>query len=700
MNLGLRDTRGVPMGTKKLSSGAYEGWWRRVAGYLARTVGFALAYLVATGLGRVAVPEGSAVSMAWPAAGVAALWFLAQRRGPLGRRALDVLALLAVSLSAGGSPVTMASTAVAALAQVAVFTLLFSRWLPELWGPARDQPVSRLSHLVRLLVIAALAAIAGTLLGPVLAGLADGTDPVPAAVVWLAGSTVSMVLFTAAGLGLGSHLRTGWLTAWRTTSPARRAEYLTVVVVSAVAYGAGFGLSHGLPLAFPLIVMTVWAALRLHTTFVLLHDLAFGAVAVVLTLRGTGPFAAVADSATRSLILQLFVGVIAVVGLAVALNRDERIALLDDLNNARTASIDQATMLRTIVDAMGDGLAVLDDQGRYVLRNPAAGRLLGAAEGADYGLYRTDGTLVPADQLPYRRALATGRAHAMDLVVRNPGVPDGRTLAVSATPLPPDSSGTRYTVSVYHDITAERRHREELASFAGVVAHDLLDPLTTISGWTEDLTDTIYTAPDRAADRVQRVHRAAARMHHVIDGLLDYTNARDTALRPQTVDLTALTQDIAAARTDQAESTGGVVPYVLAGNLHPVYADPILTRLLVDHLVSNAIKYTAPQVTPHIVVATDVVGDLIRVQIRDNGIGIPPGQHHVIFDDFHQAHRGAGFKGTGLGLATCKRIVERHGGSIFAMDNPQGYGTSLVFTLPAAHQYAPYGTDTPAYASA
>ena len=52
------------------------------------------------------------------------------------------------------------------------------------------------------------------------------------------------------------------------------------------------------------------------------------------------------------------------------------------------------------------------------------------------------------------------------------------------------------------------------------------------------------------------------------------------------------------------------------------------------------------------------------------------------------------------GLAICKRIVERHGGSIFAMDNPQGYGTSLVFTLPAAHQYAPYGTDTPAYASA
>ena len=94
------------------------------------------------------------------------------------------------------------------------------------------------------------------------------------------------------------------------------------------------------------------------------------------------------------------------------------------------------------------------------------------------------------------------------------------------------------------------------------------------------------------------------------------------------------------------------------------------------------------------VIVTDSVTEALALVER------LPGQHHVIFDDFHQAHRGAGFKGTGLGLATCKRIVERHGGSIFAMDNPQGYGTSLVFTLPAAHQYAPYGTDTPAYASA
>ncbi|WP_327011538.1 sensor histidine kinase [Dactylosporangium sp. NBC_01737] len=71
------------------------------------------------------------------------------------------------------------------------------------------------------------------------------------------------------------------------------------------------------------------------------------------------------------------------------------------------------------------------------------------------------------------------------------------------------------------------------------------------------------------------------------------------------------------------------------------------------------------------------------VEITDNGIGIPAGQHEAIFNNFHRAHRSGGYAGTGLGLAICKRIVERHGGSIVATDNPGG-GSRFAFTLPAA----------------
>lgn len=74
---------------------------------------------------------------------------------------------------------------------------------------------------------------------------------------------------------------------------------------------------------------------------------------------------------------------------------------------------------------------------------------------------------------------------------------------------------------------------------------------------------------------------------------------------------------------------------------------------------------------------------MVRVCVADNGIGIPEGQHDAIFANFHRAHLGSGYLGTGLGLAICQRIVERHGGTIAASDNPGG-GSRFVFTLPAA----------------
>lgn len=101
-------------------------------------------------------------------------------------------------------------------------------------------------------------------------------------------------------------------------------------------------MADGLPLAFVLIVMTVWVGLRLHTTFVVAHDLAFGAVAILFTLQGNGPFAQIDSHAMRALIAQLFVGTIAVVGLALALGRDERSALIAELRDSHRAATTNA----------------------------------------------------------------------------------------------------------------------------------------------------------------------------------------------------------------------------------------------------------------------------------------------------------------------------------------------------------------------
>lgn len=133
-----------------------------------------------------------------------------------------------------------------------------------------------------------------------------------------------------------------------------------------------------------MIAVTVWAALRMSTTFVVLHDLAVGAIAVRFTLYGTGAFAAIDDHATRALIVQLFVGIVAVIGLTLALGRDERHALLEQLNNDKAALAAQqetatrhAQLMTAIIDSMADGLAVIDEGGTVAVRNDAAGRILG-----------------------------------------------------------------------------------------------------------------------------------------------------------------------------------------------------------------------------------------------------------------------------------------------------------------------------------
>jgi diguanylate cyclase (GGDEF)-like protein len=297
-----------------------------------------------------------------------------------------------------------------------------------------------------------------------------------------------------------------------------------------------------------------------------------------------------------------------------------------------------------------------------------------------YGLFHPDGQPLQPEDMPYRQALAGIAVRNMDVLVRNPGLPDGRILSVSAVALP-DAGGERLAVSIFHDVTAERRHRNELASFAGVVAHDLQNPLATVEGWSELLAETI--GESEQTDAVNRIRRAAARMRNMINDLLEYTTARDAALAPTMIDLGDLVNDIAIARIDQAQSHDTPIPTFAIGELGPVYGDPVLIRQVLENLLGNAIKYTAPGTAPHTAVDTEVLGDLVTVTIDDNGIGIPAGQHEVVFDDFHRAHRAAGYAGTGLGLGICKRIVERHGGTIRATENPAGTGTRIMLELPA-----------------
>jgi signal transduction histidine kinase len=229
----------------------------------------------------------------------------------------------------------------------------------------------------------------------------------------------------------------------------------------------------------------------------------------------------------------------------------------------------------------------------------------------------------------------------------------------------------------------------ELTAFAGIVAHDLKAPLRAVGGFTKMLRRDLTNAPAEGLNsshfnRIDQIVAAVERMTTLIDDLLAFVTARDRALRPQNVDLQALVSDIISDHTTRPndESTSDDPPTIVMAPLPSVNADPMMCRQLLENLIGNALKYTVPGEAAYIQITSRPEHDgMTRIEIVDHGVGVPAGEHELVFTALHRSHPA--YPGTGLGLAICQRIVDRHGGMIGVSDNPGG-GSHFHFTLPSS----------------
>ncbi|GIJ55024.1 ATP-binding protein [Virgisporangium aurantiacum] len=354
----------------------------------------------------------------------------------------------------------------------------------------------------------------------------------------------------------------------------------------------------------------------------------------------------------------------------------------------------QKDYLTQILDTLGTTVVTCDADGVIVHANRSARAAISgdAKTIADVlpslHMSHPDGRPMAYDDTPLVRAT---RGEVVDgaeavLTLRNG---ERKRIVMHARPLRDGSGRVLGAVGSSFDITELREREAELATFAGVVAHDLRSPLTTVRGFTElvrnALAANLATDPD-AADHIadlDRVLESTGRMAELISDLLDYTAAGDRPLTVEPVDLNGLVGDVVTARTTAASVDPDLlVPQIYVAPLPPVRADQALLRQVLDNLVGNAVKYTPPGRPARIDVTAHESSGVVTVEVADRGIGIPAGQHHAIFGSFHRAHAD-GYAGTGLGLAICARIVERHGGTISAHDNPGG-GTVVRLTLRAA----------------
>jgi PAS domain S-box-containing protein len=223
------------------------------------------------------------------------------------------------------------------------------------------------------------------------------------------------------------------------------------------------------------------------------------------------------------------------------------------------------------------------------------------------------------------------------------------------------------------------RSNRELQNFAYVASHDLQEPLRKIQLFSNRLrTKHGDLFNEQAIDYLERMLNAAARMQTLIQDLLAYSRLTTHAQPFVSVDLNRVVLEVLSDLEARIEEARG---QVVVGNLPTIKADPLQMRQLFQNLISNALKYHRPQISPIVRVQGRLKNGLCQIIVEDNGIGFGEEYFERIFRVFERLHSHSQYEGTGIGLAICRKIVDRHGGNITATSTP-GQGSTFIVNLP------------------
>lgn len=225
-----------------------------------------------------------------------------------------------------------------------------------------------------------------------------------------------------------------------------------------------------------------------------------------------------------------------------------------------------------------------------------------------------------------------------------------------------------------------REVNESLDAFNAIVSHDLRAPLNHVRTFVDLIEEeTADALSPTATDYMKRVQGAVRRMQELIDDLLEFSRSAHAPLNLQPVDLVGVARSVIAEfhEREPARPYELVVPDQLRCR-----GDPGHLTIALQNLLNNAWKYSSRKPTVRIEVGSRETSRGLAFYVRDEGTGFDPGQVGRLFQPFSRLHSKAEFPGTGIGLATVRRIVERHGGTIWAEAKP-GVGATFIFTLPS-----------------
>jgi PAS domain S-box-containing protein len=376
-----------------------------------------------------------------------------------------------------------------------------------------------------------------------------------------------------------------------------------------------------------------------------------------------------------------------------------------DVSERKRAEEDRAR-LAAIVESSDDAIISKTLEGIITSWNKGAQKIYGYSAGETVG--QPISMLVPPErpnEIP-RILESIRRGDKVDHFETVRIAKDGRRLDISLTVSPVrNTAGDIVGAStIARDITERKKAQEEirllneqlerkvrqrtaqleesnkeLESFSYSVSHDLRAPIRHISGFAQMLQNRANSELDETSQRYLRtIMDSADRAGGLIDDLLSFSRMGRTEMREATVDIDRLVREILADLSFETNRRN--IDWNI-GELPEVRGDPSMLRLALHNLLSNAIKYTRHRDPAVIEVGSTTGGEEIVFFIRDNGVGFDMAYANKLFGVFQRLHNVEEFEGTGIGLATVRRIVQRHGGRIWA-EARAGEGATFYFSLP------------------
>jgi PAS domain S-box-containing protein len=366
---------------------------------------------------------------------------------------------------------------------------------------------------------------------------------------------------------------------------------------------------------------------------------------------------------------------------------------------AEEALQESEALLRQVIDLVPYPIFAKDADGRFLLVNHAGAQFVGKTvaqmEGHLEAKWVLDETILQKIQAEDRNVIAEGQTQVFPDDVWTDAQGQAHIMQTTKLPFRYKRNKPPGVLGISIDITerqrakqdleryadALKRSNEDLQQFAYVVSHDLKAPLRIVKGFLNLLRENTQHHLDSESE--EYIHFAIdgiEKMERLIQDLLNYSRINSRGQEPVPTDAEAVLRDVLLGLELSLEAQDTEVTH---DTLPTVMADATQLRQLFQNLIDNALKFSNHQQQPRVHIGVERQGNEWAFSVGDNGIGIAAKDQERIFGVFERLYTDEEYEGTGIGLAVCKKIVERHGGRMW-VESEVGEGSTFYFTLPAA----------------